>query len=321
MSSSSGGGLGVSVKLSKSLPFRDKSVKTLQYACRFLLGIYAGNLNAKSAAVLQTVVGQCSQGRKVFRLLKSVNMLQSIVAKSGEVMENGDEVRKLLGIDDGEANSVVGYRQLAKYFEYLELIFIGIYFGLDNILFLGRATIIPKEVYSPQARKWERATFSVWLANDISCFIKIILQISATNIEIQSNRRAIVDGMNRALEVPKSASRDDGEEATKPMKLDHVDVADIDGDTLAEATASSSVNANRMALRQLYGKRRGHFLQLFKNLCDLGVSSGNLMVSSSETEAYRWWDRNTPLVRILGNDVSIGLLGALSSIADITTMV
>lgn len=309
------------MKLSKSLPFRDKSVKTLQYACRFLLGAYAGNLNAKSAAVLQTVVGQCSQGRKVFRLLKSVNMLQHLVAKSGEVVQNGDEVRKLLGLEEGDGNSVVGYRQLARYFEYLELIFIAIYFGLDNILFLGRSTIIPRELYAPQARKWERATFSVWLANDISCFIKLTLQISATNIEIHENRRAIVNGMSRAMEVPKSSSRDDGESAAKPMRLDHVDVADIDGDTLAEATAASSINTDRIALRHLYVKRRGHFLQLFKNLCDLGVSSGNLMISSSDTEACRWWDRNTPLVRILGNDMSIGLLGALGSIADITTMI
>lgn len=312
--------LGVGAKLSKSLPFRDKSVKTLQYACRFLLGVYSGNMSQKSAAVLQTVVGQCSQGRKVFRLLKSVNMLQSLVAKSGEVVENGDEVRKLLGIDEGEANSVVGYRQLAKYFEYLELIFIGIYFGFDNILFLGRSTIIPKEIYAPQARKWERATFSIWLANDISCFIKIILQISATNIEIHESRKAILSGMSRAMEVPKSASRDDGE-STTTMKLQHVDVGDIDGATLSEATAASSINVDRKALQKLYGQRRGHFVQLFKNLCDLGVSSGNLMVSSNETAAYRWWDRNTPLVRVLGNDISIGLLGALSSIADITTMV
>ena len=72
-------GLGGFGGLLKKLLFPDKSVKTLQYCCRFLIGYYGASLKPKSRAVLATVVNQCSQGRKVFRLLKSVNMLQSLV--------------------------------------------------------------------------------------------------------------------------------------------------------------------------------------------------------------------------------------------------
>jgi hypothetical protein len=308
-------GLGACAGLSKKLVFRDKSVKTLQYCCRFLIGYYGASLKPKSRAVLATVVNQCSQGRKVFRLLKSVNMLQSLVAKSGALTENSEDVGRLLGLMGGQGNSVVGYKQLAKYFEYLEIICIGIYFGFDNILFLGRSTIIPQEVYDPQALKWERATFSVWLANDISCFIKLILRITATNIEIQRKRDNLINERNLAATAALSSS------AGVNVKVRHVETSDIDKETLAMGSYDyTTVEALNSELQELYAVRRGHGVQLFKNLCDLGVSSGNLMMSSEDTAAYRWWDKNTALCKLLGKHSSIGVLGALSSLADIYTM-
>jgi hypothetical protein len=276
----------LSARLSKSLPFRDKSVKTLQYASRFLLGVYCGNLKPRSKALLQTLIGQCSQGRKVFRLLKSVNALQSIVAKSGAVFDDNEEVLKLLGIESGECDTAVGLKQLAKHFEMLELVFIAVYFGFDNVLFLGRSTIIPREIYGPQAKKWEKATFGVWLLNDLSCFVKLVLRISAANVEIHSARRAILDRGGS------DSGKDSGDEVEEEYTLLHA----------------------------LYTVRSGLLTQLFKNLCDMGVSSGNLMLSSKGTATETWLSRNTPVVRLLANDTSIGLLGVLSSLTDISTM-
>ena len=308
-------GIDKAAGLSKRLVFRDKSVKTLQYCSRFLLGYYGSTLRPKSRALLGTIISQCSQGRKVFRLLKSVNMLQSLISKSSSLGNNSDEVGKLLGLVEGEGNTIVGYKQLAKYFEYLELIFIGIYFGLDNILFLGRSTIIPSEIYNPQALKWERATFGVWLANDISCFVKLILQIGATNIEIQRHREMILAARNDAL-VKVGAS----------VIVTHVETSDIDKETLS-AGADTGTNADLAAidtlnqeLSQLFETRSSHRVQLFKNLCDMCVSSGNLMMSSRGTRAYDWWDKHTPLCKLLASHTSIGLFGALSSLADISTM-
>merc|ERR1711871_118184 len=106
------------------------------------------------------------------------------------------------------------------------------------------------------ARRIERLTFSVWLANDVSCFIKIILQMIATNVEIQNSRKAILNRMNRAMEVPKSPNRNDGESGTS-MKLQGVHVEDIDSDALEEATAVASVHSDRENLRRLYMQRRG----------------------------------------------------------------
>ena len=277
-------GLETCTGLSKKLAFRDKSVKTLQYCCRFLIGYYGANLNPKSRAVLATVVNQCSQGRKVFRLLKSINMLQSLVAKSGALTENSEDVGKLLGLVEGHGNAVIGYKQLAKYFEYLEIIFIAIYFGFDNVLFLGRATIIPKEVYDPQASQWERATFSVWLANDISCFIKLILQITATNIEIQRKRNDIIKEGSRTAATARLSS-------STGAKTIHVGIDNTD-----DGTALYMLNRE---LDELYVERRSHGVQMFKNLCDIGVSSGNLIMSSRDTEICKWWDKHTMFCKLL----------------------
>ena len=243
-------------------------------------------------------------------------MLQSLVAKSSALTENSKDVGKLLGLVEGTGSSAVGYKQLAKYFEYLEIICICIYFGFDNVLFLGRATIIPKEVYDPQALQWERATFGIWLANDVSCFIKIILQITATNIEIQKKRDDIVNERNLAA----TAAQAGGVGAN--MEVRHVETNDIDKETLADVNIDlSTLDVLREELAQLYTTRRSHGVQLFKNLCDIGVSSGNLMMSSEGSRAYRWWDKNTFLCKLLGNHSSIGVLGVLSSLADIYTMI
>ena len=48
-------GLGTAARLSKNLTFRDKSVKTLQYASRMLLGYYKTDMSSSAKATLQTV--------------------------------------------------------------------------------------------------------------------------------------------------------------------------------------------------------------------------------------------------------------------------
>jgi hypothetical protein len=65
--------------LSNSIAARDKSVRTIQYGSRLIIGYYKSILSQESLQILQSVTATASHARKIFRLCKSINSLKALM--------------------------------------------------------------------------------------------------------------------------------------------------------------------------------------------------------------------------------------------------
>lgn len=70
--------------LSKDLIVRDKSIRVLQYGSKLLMGYFHESLNHQSTQLLQNIWQSASTSRKLFRILKSINSLNSLIDISGK---------------------------------------------------------------------------------------------------------------------------------------------------------------------------------------------------------------------------------------------
>jgi hypothetical protein len=300
--------IGRAAVLSNNLNFRDKSVKTLQYASRMLLGYYGKSMSAATENTLLTVTSQCSQGRKVFRLLKSVNMLSSLTGMISSLGDEGDDeneadqsdVNVPAGIDPAEETSMRRRKRMcrkyAKHCEALELACMLGYFACDNVLFLGRSKIITN---SYNAQFWERATFFCWAANDLVALSRICTLLWGNHKE------------KVYLEEKKKKSKSQALSAG---------VACSPADVAATATiaAGRAGEDEESQIAELLRQRKQLIRSLFKSLFELGVSGGHCMHSFGDTALVRLIDRYTPLYRLFGQNAPrsghVGLCGTLSSL-------
>ena len=283
--------------VSKHLNFRDKSVKTLQYASRVLLGYYGETLESTTKSTLHTVVQNCSQGRKAFRLLKSVNMLQSLILPPS--FSQDDALMSSLGNDDECHENVKKCREVAKQCESLELMCMVGYYACDNILFLGRAKILRN---SYNAQFWESATFSFWAINDVIALFRGSVSLFTCQTEI--NRIE-----NQAL-MAKEGERERGGEGlsdSHTTSTDRTPIADLEGCVTA-----------------LLLHRKKIVRTLIKSLLDLGVSGGHCMNCYRHTGIVKALDKFTPFYHLFGKEANMngntglcGLISALMTIQDI----
>jgi hypothetical protein len=298
--------IGRAATLSNNLNFRDKSVKTLQYASRMLLGYYGKNMSAATENTLLTVTSQCSQGRKVFRLLKSVNMLSSLTGMISSLGDDDEGNEGDMNIPDGidTAEEVLMRRRkrmcrkYAKHCEALELACMLGYYACDNVLFLGRSKIMTN---SYNAKFWERATFFCWAVNDLVAISRVCALLWGNHKE-------------KMFLEDKKASK---------SKALSAGAASADADA-ATASASASLTPGREGTDEdsqiavLMNQRKQLIRSLFKSLFELGVSGGHCMHSFENTALVRLIDRFTPLYRLFGKDAPrsghVGLCGTLSSL-------
>jgi hypothetical protein len=277
-------------KLSMHVNFRDKSVKTLHYISRMLYGYYHKTMPKSSQETLKTIILHCSQGRKAFRLLKSINMLQSL---SMLVQHSEDPVPEtILDKDDEDVKCSIQYRSTAKQCETLELICMVFYYGFDNVLFMGRTRILSGKSYN--AKFWETCTFSVWALNDIIAIFRGCIMIWSCNTDIEKASESLV------LEKIKSAN------------------------TLNNGEGENDTNTNTKCLElenyiaSLITERAKVIRGLFKSCLDLCVSGGHSMHCWKDSIFIRTLDYYTPLYRWFGHEApdngNIGLAGAVSAI-------
>jgi hypothetical protein len=282
-------------KVSTHLNFRDKSVKTLQYASRVLLGYYGDTLNHDTKATLSNVVQNCSQGRKAFRLLKSINMLQSLVALYNNTIASNNNVDEPLQIGndyESETHSKVqNCRKIAKYCETLELMCMVGYYACDNVLFLGRAKILSKNSYNAQF--WESTTFSFWAVNDVIAIYRGVISLWTCRSEYDRIQRNIDDKKRRR------GNDDDGDE----------------GRLVSDNT---SIEELQEYLRNLDQELRTVIFSLIKSCLDLGVSGGHCMHCYKDSALVRNIDRFTPFYKLFGHDAvnngNVGLCGMITAV-------
>ena len=63
----------------ENLNVRDKSVKVIQFGAKMLLGYFQSNASKETLDILRNVNLTCANGRKVFRLLKSLKFISNIL--------------------------------------------------------------------------------------------------------------------------------------------------------------------------------------------------------------------------------------------------
>ena len=299
-----GSALDKAASMSNNLVFRDKSIKVLQYASRVLLGCYGDSLHAATKASTTSFMFQCGQARKAFRLLKSVNMLNTLVVRGVggllSPLRHGSEGQEEHTEDKSpdmvaQNQEIMKFRKLAQHFETLELACMTGYYLCDNMVFLGRANVLPWLPQSSQARFWETITFSFWAVNDLTSIFRHCLLLRALWLEEQA-----------LLHPPPPPAAGGGDADAKKS-------ATVDTDT-PRSRASHEVNASS-AVRT---RRKDLLWSLTKSVLDLGVSGGHCMYMYRDSAVVRGINDYTPLYRAFGNNAplnpNIGICGVLSSL-------
>ena len=172
--------------LGNNMQVRDKSVKTLQYTARMIGGYYAHQLSQVHRSVLFDLWQTCSMGRKVFRLGKSINCLQALLGKLTRLHKMPETVR-----------------EVAFCLELLEHIFLGVFLVYDNVLFLGRARLLPG--YEP--KRWESRTFGTWFLHDVAALVRKLLLLGANAADLSMIQATASEHSGREVEARQSALR------------------------------------------------------------------------------------------------------------------
>jgi len=307
------GGLDKAALLSNNLIFRDKSIKVLQYASRVLLGWYGDSLHAATKSAASTLMFQCGQSRKAFRLLKSVNMLNTLARRgSAELFSPLVDVDSSNSPGDVTATQlqIKKYRELARRFEVLELLCMSGYYLCDNAVFLGRAAVL---THSYNARFWETITFSFWAANDVTAVVRHCLLLWALSVEelacTAAGAAAAAAAGHEATSIGTSACAIAGASADADAAKDGTGVC-------ASAVRERTVHYEKLAA--LRAQRKAVIWALVKSLLDLGVSGGHSMYCYRDSAVVKTIDRCTPLYQVFVHNAplnaNIGLCGVFSSL-------
>ncbi len=329
MSSAGKSGLEVFCSVSNNLAFRDKSVKVLQYASRMLLGWYGDSISSSTKDAASALMTQCAQARKAFRLLKSINMLNSLVRGHQGTFSPlpSCEFNDAMNYDEDRINiQVKMYRELARRFEAFELLAMLGYYGCDNVLFLGRAKVLTT---SYNALFWETATFSCWAANDFIAIIRNLLLLWTYNLEIstaEQNDKLLAAGSDGSLRRSPRIIEDIRQTsltAHSNETAENISSVAIEPSRATEPpTTQNTPCAQLQAVLQdkllhLYSRRRQVLWALIKSLLDLGVSGGHCMHYYRNSAMVKFIDANSPLYRLFGLNAglngNVGLCGVLSS--------
>ena len=140
------------LKLSTHIRIRDRSVKTLQYACQMLIGFYGKALESNVLESLTITRRTASTARKAFWLLKSFNHI-------GSVVDLITDVQKFSSFS------------MIFIFDLVEQCFLIIYYFYENLVFLSRTKLIDCSEES-----LDKMTNFSWFAGDLACFGSALLR-------------------------------------------------------------------------------------------------------------------------------------------------
>lgn len=140
--------------VSTHMRVRDRSVKTLQYGCQMLIGYYGSQLNETMRDTLAFTRRTCSNARKAFWLLKSINHIDSCMTMMMKLMDGTNQLTTTAILD------------------VIEQIFLVLYYAYENIVFFTRVKLLTSvtEKDVDTFGNWS------WFIGDFACFVAALLR-------------------------------------------------------------------------------------------------------------------------------------------------
>ena len=151
-------------KVHLNVRLRDRSVKIIQYGCQMLIGYYGTRMSNDTVLGLRNTRRITSTARKAFWLMKSINHLSSINT----------------AIEDN-----ILAKPLAIQFDFLEQIFLVLYYFFENQIFLSRC-----QLFNFKEEEIDLRCNVSWFAGDVALFCSSGLKLYE-NIMKRKNLREL----------------------------------------------------------------------------------------------------------------------------------
>lgn len=151
-------------KVHLNVRLRDRSVKIIQYGCQMLIGYYGTRMSNDTVLGLRNTRRITSTARKAFWLMKSINHLSAINT----------------AIEDN-----ILAKPLAIQFDFLEQIFLVLYYFFENQIFLSRC-----QLFNFKEEEIDLRCNVSWFAGDVALFCSSGLKLYE-NIMKRKNLREL----------------------------------------------------------------------------------------------------------------------------------
>lgn len=289
--------------ISSHYVIRDKSVKIIQYSSRILTGYYRDSLSRETHEALTFLTSTCSLGRKVFRLLKSVNSLNTLSIKLAALGPWYDV--NLLS------------RQVVDVIEVLEHFIWSIFFWFDNILFLGRTKLlVPYD-----AKISERRTYDCWALADSFGLLRRLLKLGFTRFDMSKIQALIDSAQVKRLQVFR-------EEEVRAARESIIGVTGGAGRSsssrkplsfqlgFVSLPSEEEIALLSHQLASLQFDQRCLLWDILRSICDLGVSGSWWM----KTDNGKWLLNEKLGIHGLGEGGQ-GVCGVVSSLMTISDLI
>lgn len=206
--------------LAVNIRVRDRSIKIVQYGCTMLLSYYEKYLTKEGICTLSQLKRASSTSRKAFWLLKSFNHIGEIIRRC-----NWDII-DLKG-------------PLAEKLDFIEQIFLALYFYYENQIFLARTKFLNfnEDKIDPYCN-WS------WFGGDLAFFLSCLVRswncYSETRELEKSIRLSIQENLQLASSDPMSCNSSNSG-STEGCSLDSIGKEDQEtcGDEASGSTNSS----------------------------------------------------------------------------------
>jgi hypothetical protein len=268
-------------KLALTMRWRDRLVKIIQYGCQMLVGYWSGQLNKGLKAALVETRRTCSNARKAFWLLKTLNHL-------GDVQNTVDRWMKKKSLTLLECLGIV--EQLAY----------GMYYMTENFVFFIRCKLldIPEAKIDPYLN-WS------WFVGDMAGLI-------SSSIKLHENTKLMAKKRRQSIEEEKLCKKLEQEEedngiARTPSFISKECTSDDDcwheGELLTPKQIEARLRARKCCvdLETLKTQQFDLSLQLVIAIFEVGVSLHYV-------KGFRLINGGKDI-----NDGHVGLMGVLSS--------
>ena len=154
-------------KVALNVRLRDRSVKVIQYGCQMLIGYYGNRMSEELVLGLRNTRRITSTARKAFWLLKSINHIGTLnVMLEKNFME----------------------RPLAEKMDFLEQIFLVLYYIFENQIFLSRC-----QLFNFKEEEIDLRCNVSWFAGDVALFCSTSLKLY-DNVMKRKNLRELMTG-------------------------------------------------------------------------------------------------------------------------------
>jgi hypothetical protein len=268
-------------KLALTMRWRDRLVKIIQYGCQMLVGYWAAQLAGGLKEALVLTRSFCSNARKAFWLLKTLNHL-------GDVQNLFDKWMKKKTVTLMEVLTVI------------EQLGYGMYYLTENLIFAINCKLLKLP-----ASKVQPYQYWSWLVGDFAGFIKGCINIHENSKRIKQKRlqtleeeklcKQLQEEQENELAEKKRSANANGESSDEDCMQD--------GELLTPKQIEAKLRASKccLDLQTLNTQQFDLGLQLVISIFEVGVSA-------HYCKLFRPFNGGKDI-----NDGHVGLMGVISS--------